>query len=517
MVPSIFNPLLQGSNSKENLGALRWTTRFFDFGQTRYRITSFSTGSKINLEVADHHRPSWLVIAFRIGVILTIIIPLFALAGAMIYHLVNKFTVSKPEDQLTNLLPEIQKIICEHALLDSNALSLVNKSLNLIFKKDLIFQKNRIISLAFVQSLKIIPATRDPRPLCTLSHHLIELGYEKKAFDILKKGREMFSASPLSIERLLRPMALCDLNEALKIAHQYPSYKKEMLRKISVSIVSKSFEKAYQIANSINYRSIHGLDNYKKQENLKNIAIEIAKYDIDKCLEIIQTIEEPYRNAFFIEIIETVDGFSPKKAIELLTHAPDEVSKLCSQSFLIKHYARNNQINEAIRLTNEQEPDHRFSSYICIAAEYVKIDPHNALEWVRSLVPEHQLYPLYEIIKATQDSALGKKLIEQMLELAGEKSHAIQRCAELMAKFDLPRALEIANLCINDIEKSRVLTGILRTLVSHNLPEALKCAHQVLETINQNTKQDLGSNDNILNAMLSNLILNLINSLINPV
>ena len=104
---SLFTPILQGSNSKENLGALRWTTRLFNFGQTCYRIhSSYSSGKNIYLEVEDRFKPSWFGIAVRVAAILTLIIPLLIIASAMIYRSVNKFTTIKPIDQMSVDKPE---------------------------------------------------------------------------------------------------------------------------------------------------------------------------------------------------------------------------------------------------------------------------------------------------------------------------------------------------------------------------------------------------------------------------
>lgn len=150
---SLFSPIYPGPthNPQEKLGCLRFTTEFFNFGQTGYRVVTLVNDPALYLEATNSQKPSWLSVVVRVIAILTIIIPLLMLVGALIYRAANKFEL---KDRFSELTPDILKLINNYAVLDSKSISQVNKKINHIFNENVDLNKNKLIAIAVENSLK---------------------------------------------------------------------------------------------------------------------------------------------------------------------------------------------------------------------------------------------------------------------------------------------------------------------------------------------------------------------------
>ena len=103
---SLLSPIYPNTHLKENLSFLRFSTHFFDFGQTAYRVKNIRANG---IEVKEHlrERPSWIGTLLRVVAIMTIIIPLIMLLGLAIYTLVNNFYLAPPSNKgLENTRPK---------------------------------------------------------------------------------------------------------------------------------------------------------------------------------------------------------------------------------------------------------------------------------------------------------------------------------------------------------------------------------------------------------------------------
>ena len=482
MTVSLFAPIVQSSNSKENLVSLRFTTRFFNFGQTCYRVTPLSRDQFLYLEQAHHQKPHWLGVVLRIVAIMTIIIPIFMIIGAMIYRAANKFVVKQIEltNHFSDLLPDIQKLICNKVFLDSKALRLVNKQLNSFFnEKNLDLVTNILISHAFencLNTVEMMNRYQISEGFSRLAQFFLQNGYKKQALELLNEKYER-SENSEDLRRILTVMALCDLDKALEIAHvQEVPTKNIILSDISVEMISIDLNKALKINNSIQ-------TSVEDDRFLSRLAIETAKFDLEKGVGIADTIAGTNRFAVLIRIIKNIEESHPEKAKELFDQHARDWASVESDDFVhvIRYYARNHSINEAIRLA-----DQRHVGYAFIASEYVKVNPEAALEWVKTLAAKKdQFFSMAQIVKSTHDPEKAKELIEHMfmmneyaMELLNVKTLI---CADLMVAFDVDRAIEMANsLILGLVYKAQVLTCIIKKLIGQDRHRALKLAKTVL-------------------------------------
>ena len=95
MSVSFFSPIYKGSkkHSIERCAFLRSSIHLFNFGQQAYHIHHFDNQSIHVKSEKKGIKPSWIGVTLRVIVIATVIIPLIALLGAIVYRSLNRFQV----------------------------------------------------------------------------------------------------------------------------------------------------------------------------------------------------------------------------------------------------------------------------------------------------------------------------------------------------------------------------------------------------------------------------------------
>lgn len=477
---SLFSPIGPGysHNPKEKLGGLRFTTEFFNFGQTKYLVATIKNDPALYLEPIYSQKPSWFAIALRIAAIMTIIIPLLMLVGAWIYRNANRFEL---KERISELTPDTLNLIVNYVLLDSKTLSQVSKLFNSVFKENIDLCRNKLISVAVDNCIKVF----ELRPFEVITvRWTVRVNYDSQLAEFVHKFDKQQAVDILNrylkkdfTPNWLATLAICDLQSALKIANRSSD-----IATVAISIARSDLEKANEIIESCERRE-------DKQRALSHIAFETAKFDFGKGLEIAKTLDERHKIFALKGIIENLDPLNLPRAEEILQQIPDDdildSLGLDNLKLKIKHYAKYDR-EKAIQLINSNlyiSTKGRCHAYI--AKEYVKVDPESALTWVNNLSPGRRFESMCEIVKASTNSVQAKELIEQMLELTEDNESKVVICAELMASFDRPRAIEIANLCQTEYAQGQALTGIIRAIKAVHLSEALQLAQLVLDIANK--------------------------------
>lgn len=97
MSVSIFSPIHSGlvSHTMEKCAFLRPFTQVFDFGQNAYTISACDQHAMM-LEEKNKLKHPWIQTLVRVVALMTVIIPLLALLGTLIYRAVNTFQLQNP-------------------------------------------------------------------------------------------------------------------------------------------------------------------------------------------------------------------------------------------------------------------------------------------------------------------------------------------------------------------------------------------------------------------------------------
>lgn len=335
----------------------------------------------------------------------------------------------------------------------------------------LTFKENPHLNPLFVKALKqclaAVNASSDDKYL--LVDSLLELGkiiipFDKKnALKMFKIAKQKETNNPDHVERSLA------------------------LAEIAVATPKEKMS----IANS--------LEGKNKAFVLRQIAIDFAKDNIEKGLEIVDQLSGINRFQALIGIIKIVTPSNYELGLKLANEATELVINQLDNGFAIEAFLdvffAKYDLQKAFELADAIKP-HKFATgcqsdlketaFCIIGKEYVKSNFTEAVKWADTLDLHTRLRVLCSMVKelSSIQPELAKELMNQALRLRKSTNEDIFEldkiiCVETMALLDLDKALEL----LQEIKsgKAEALVNIVKVLMRVVPEAALKVAARLFE------------------------------------
>lgn len=455
MSVSFFSPILSGVNTNENWAFLRPATYFFDFGQRAYTLLN-----SVEVSECEGVKPSWILTAFRIIALCTLIIPLLVCIGIWIYRSANHFQVGKPCG-INKLPPEIMEMILHHA-----------------GPASLRFGETCIKNREFIEETPSLRAYR----VITLLEQCVSMA----------EGLNPSERSNILADAGLA-FSLFDTKRALKLALE-----------------------AKEFAGSGN-TALFTWREYHSEKNLYEVLAILYAKGVEEILQSVNTFRNPrHRFEAFAELIRTLAVSHPKKAVEVAYSASAQIGSL--QNIYEKTLALLS-LAKVLGVLNSQD-SLEFAKTLETAANSLKdifkyevlasltgsLEPQRALEMldrllieandIRALIkPLARLNPkkaLEEAMKVSNKAIQSKILLNaakamalsaplkaleavNMIDVETDKSLAFREIAPSLALIDLKKALELEST-FDEKDRELVRFEIVKALASSKPLEAIKCA-----------------------------------------
>ncbi|MBA3603801.1 MAG: hypothetical protein H0W50_09225 [Parachlamydiaceae bacterium] len=506
---SLFSPIYScaSKSSNENWSFLRSATTIFDFGQQSYRIEYVNRNSPLYLHAIDKAKPAWFKIAMRIAAMMTIIIPLVALASIIIYRVSNSFQIQN--GLLFSAMPEdIQKFIFKKAIFASPSLASTSKQINTYMKNDHDLVKNLIIAFAIEQSVTVANAmsgnSQAISAICNVAQLVLRLDKKKGLFILNTAINRVKSKSGSYLAEIIKVMAPYDLDNALNTADGIKSndYKTIAISYITRTIAKDDFQVAAEfLKNFKESNAYESIDTERLVHRARFLAltaickhslINLAKYDINEALKraeadkIFESRHVLLRFKIYKGIAEPIVSFNPKKGLEIANRTVAAANllgvydtkikaiKMIIRSVFFKYYPK-----QAIEVANSIG-DHVFVAKALAQSKLVEaLNEANAIEDVSS-----KCIALCKIAKeiSSKDPEKAYEIIEQAVVYAKSVSNmdvfetGLIYCSGTLARFNLEKALEIAIALKDKTSRAAAFTKILKEIAFTNAKETAKVA-----------------------------------------
>lgn len=435
----------------EKCGFLRFTTQFFDFGQKSYVIRPYDNNSKIELNVRENAKPSWLATTLRILALCTIIIPLIMCLGACIYRAMNNFHMydaSQKIDQKPPVVPDSYPICTPDPTLGSLNKRVPAEVLPTILKH--LDEKSRIQvgSTDRANFTSLVNDTTFPR------QYIIRKLHENYT-DLFLYDRQA-SPNPLCIEAkvdLIKPLALLNSKKLLEVAD---TINKRIHDMGDYFIVKKSILLA-TVAESHFIVEGQGDILFSGDRQGEDLYLE--------ALIMADTIDDDWkRSEAHAGIVKTLVQRGPLKAETLSTNISRNIFRSQAQSALAKALAQSDP-HKALQIL-----DLSIRAAASIPDEYqsfkskAKSDIFKAELAVIKVLAQSDIPKAEEVANANynKDKPVALAIMASVLQTSNP-----QKAAEL-----LEQALSLAESLEDDNEKSVSFSLIAETLIASNPAKA---------------------------------------------
>lgn len=451
-----FSPIHPGvSSTNENLSFLRPATTIFDFGQKSYRIQDVSG----HLVEIDTPSPAWYAVALSVAAIMTVVIPLLAIAMIALYRYANRFQVVQPL-LFSNLPEDVQKLVCKNMVFHGNALAETNKQINGFMNNDRDLVKNRIFASAIEESLKVANDMKGnsqaAEALCDIAKLVLKLDV-KKGVEIvvaaLEKAKLLVLYDDLkgqAMAKIAKVLAPYDLEQAQKIVQVIPEGYETLARaNIAKAIAKTDYKSAQEIVKSIN-------DAHHRPLVLAKIAIGMAKDDLPGALEIIESLKEGGIKAL-ISILPLIESVDKEKALLM-------ANKIIISAYLGSFGSRNYSNLIDLLCRHDKERALQFVDFMREYETFARFDVDAAIEQTeRILTEDGKVEAFCAMAKgiAKTNPEKGYELAKRALEIAERQQKGRGRCAEAIALFNLEEAFEIVE-SLGELNRTTPLTNFLK-------------------------------------------------------
>jgi len=444
-----FEPIYGNSEAPEKLSFLRPATTLFNFGQKTYQIEVLDSCMYL---VEGKNKPGLVGIALRVALIMTVVVPLIAMAAIAIYRAANKFYEKNYLNYFAMVpLEVLEKHIFRYALLDVPALSKTCKQ----FQAS-VTPRAFIKAAALNQCLRVAPLIDmyAPNAFCEIALQMVPY-HKGRAREILNEASKHAGGQLGAIRDCYVKF---DFEKALEISPNLSQAMIDELIKIDPESKAREF---LQIAERKNLPDI---------ANLCRIAICLNESRLADALAIADLLPIDHQLDVIVKIIE----FLPQD--EALARS-EHVLQLVEPK---PEHQKNPIISELIRVcfakydlerAKELVPREYYMTFVHIAREFAKSNLEEAINWALGLGKLDVLMAIAESVykthpeRAREIIEMGTDVKYQMLYV----NNQFELVAGAMVLVDEERALQIADLAIIDPYKYLARVAVLKRTASLNL------------------------------------------------
>jgi len=419
-----FEPIYGNSEAPEKLSFLRPATTLFNFGQKTYQIEVIDSHLYL---VEGKNKPGLVGIALRVALIMTVVVPLIAMAAIAIYRSANHFY---GKNYFAKVPAEVLDPIFRYALLDVPALAMTCKA----------FQA-RVTPRAFIKAAALNQCLRTApfldryavNAFCEIALQLVP--YHKG------RAREILGEALKRAGDQVGAIADCyvkfDFEKALEISPNLSQAMIDELIKIDPESKAREF---LQIAEKKNLPDI---------ANLCRIAICLNESRLDDALaitELLPILHQLHVNVKIIEILPQDQALARSEHVLQLAEPQENHQKNAITSELIRVCFAKYDIERAKELI----PQGYDATYMHIAREFAKSNLEEAIKWALGLNRLDVVTAIAETVYQTHPER-AREIIEAATDKKKHVWYMDQKwvlCAGAMALIDEERALQIAKSAI---------------------------------------------------------------------